>query len=396
MDIDFSEGQILPVNQQVILSGSAVKAAIPDSYYSPETGWANARYFGSDYTGQYNYSQSFATSSFPVGYPIDNFVNYFIYYDWIGGADPQYPGGGNLHGVYLISTEGIATPLTAENKNLFTIENIFIGGQTAYISPAVYSSGKPSSIPVKIVDGGAIYETILLVTGSAVGTTSVRSLYAYTDQNIEQNFRVYFTGSNNTLTDSGSVVASSFESWIYAFSNPSSSVGIIEYFSLKRPSLSVGADGVSIYNKTTGQYINNLNLTPSESQIVNYVDTYFPLQYGDMIRFGTTGSYSVDNTASLDGTFSAGGLFQISSILTGSNMTQTSSINIVPTLNNFTSSSISSKNTQNFRMMRRIQNESFVLIQNKPSYLDPGFLIPFNFNPNYNPYELAKKAGVIQ
>jgi hypothetical protein len=115
-----------------------------------------------------------------------------------------------------------------------------------------------------------------------------------------------------------------------------------------------------------------------------------------MIRFGTTGSYSVDNTASLDGTFSAGGLFQISSILTGSNMTQTSSINIVPTLNNFTSSSISSKNTQNFRMMRRIQNESFVLIQNKPSYLDPGFLIPFNFNPNYNPYELAKKAGVIQ
>jgi hypothetical protein len=37
-----------------------------------------------------------------------------------------------------------------------------------------------------------------------------------------------------------------------------------------------------------------------------------------------------------------------------------------------------------------------VLVKNNPSYNDPGFLIPWDFNPNYDVYELAKKAGVIQ
>ena len=47
------------------------------------------------------------------------------------------------------------------------------------------------------------------------------------------------------------------------------------------------------------------------------------------------------------------------------------------------------------RIMRRVPNESFILIKNNPSYGDPGFLIPENFNPSYDPYELARKAGLI-
>jgi hypothetical protein len=124
----------------------------------------------------------------------------------------------------------------------------------------------------------------------------------------------------------------------------------------------------------------------------------FPLQYGDMIRFGTTGSYSITNTSSLDGTFTAGGLFQIASIMTGSTTTVSSSINIVPSLTAFpfSNNAIKAKNTQNFRMIRRSPNESFVLVQNKTQYLDPGFLVPFNFDPRYNIYDLARRAGIIQ
>ena len=396
MDIDFNESQILAVNQQVILSGSATKATVPDSNYSPETGFANARYYGSNYTGQYNYTASFASQSFPRGYPIDNFARYFIYYDWIGSSNPQYPGGGNIHGVYLIDTDANAIPLTAENKNLFITENTFVGGQTAYIYPAIYSAGKQSTnIPVTIVDGGAFYESILIVTGSEIGTTFANSLLAVTDQGFDANLRVYFTGSDNILNDSSSA-AGTFDDWIYAFTNPSSSIGIIETFYLKRPGLPTGENGINIYNKTTGQYAYyNSGIAPSASQFINYSDTYFPLQYGDMIRFGTTGSYGVDNTASLDGTFTAGGLYQIASIITGSNLNQTSSIIVFPVLNAFTSASISSKNTQNFRIMRRSLNESFVLIQNIPNYRDPGFLVPFNFDPKYNVYDLARRAGII-
>jgi hypothetical protein len=383
MDVDFNESQILAINQQVILSGSATKATVPDSNYSPETGFANARYYGSEYTGQYNYTASFASQSFPRGYPIDNFSKYFMYFDWIGGSDPQYPGGGNIHGVYLIDTDANVISLSVNNYNLFITETTFVGGQTAYIYPAVYSSGKPVVIATNIVDGGALYETILVVTGS--GLTQIQSL---TDQSYNLVYEVYFTGSNSTLTDSGSTSTPvTSGSWIYAFTNPSSSNGIIQSFY-------VGSPGVSIRNTVTDQLI-NLNSSPN---IINYSNTMFPLQYGDMIRFGTTGSYSITNTSSLDGTFTAGGLFQIASIMTGSTTTVSSSINIVPSLTAFpfSNNAIKAKNTQNFRMIRRSPNESFVLIQNKPQYLDPGFLVPFNFDPRYNIYDLARRAGIIQ
>jgi hypothetical protein len=383
MDVDFNESQILAINQQVILSGSATKATVPDSNYSPETGFANARYYGSEYTGQYNYTASFASQSFPRGYPIDNFSKYFMYFDWIGGSDPQYPGGGNIHGVYLIDTDANVISLSVNNYNLFITETTFVGGQTAYIYPAVYSAGKPVVIATNIVDGGALYETILVVTGS--GLTQIQSL---TDQSYNLVYEVYFTGSNSTLTDSGSTSTPvTSGSWIYAFTNPSSSNGIIQSFY-------VGSPGVSIRNTVTDQLI-NLNSSPN---IINYSDTMFPLQYGDMIRFGTTGSYSITNTSSLDGTFTAGGLFQIASIMTGSTTTVLSSINIVPSLTAFpfSNNAIKAKNTQNFRMIRRSPNESFVLIQNKPQYLDPGFLVPFNFDPRYNIYDLARRAGIIQ
>ena len=52
-------------------------------------------------------------------------------------------------------------------------------------------------------------------------------------------------------------------------------------------------------------------------------------------------------------------------------------------------------NVQNLRIFRRIPNETYVTLQNFPSYLDPGFLVPFNFDPRYNVYDLARRAGII-
>ncbi len=51
---------------------------------------------------------------------------------------------------------------------------------------------------------------------------------------------------------------------------------------------------------------------------------------------------------------------------------------------------------QSYRIIRRTPTETFVLIQDLPQYLDPGFLIPENYNPAYNVYELATKAGLLQ
>ena len=46
--------------------------------------------------------------------------------------------------------------------------------------------------------------------------------------------------------------------------------------------------------------------------------------------------------------------------------------------------------------MRRVPNENFVLIKNLPQNPNiSGFLVPFNFNPKYDVYNIARKAGII-
>jgi hypothetical protein len=375
MDVDFNSSQIQAVNQQVILSGSATKATVPDSNYSPETGWANARYYGSDYTGQYNYSQSFASSSFPTGYPIDNFANYFMYFDWIGPSDPEYPGGGVVHGIYLIDIEGNAIPLTINNYNLFITENTFVGGQTAYILPAVYSAGK-TSVTVNIVDGGAYYQTIFAKTGSEGNFTTYWSNSTSSPIYVPR----FHSQSISTFNDTGSDIG--YKPWLYSLltlNDPTS--GSINYY---------GFNFLNVYNPNTTETI------VTDSYVLP-TDTLFPLQNYDFIRIADTGS---SPTSSLDDTFYALGLYQIKEIYTGSTVPiQTSSLSIVPLMNDTTAVATATGGNpdyQRFRVFRRIPSEISVTIQNIQSYKDPGFLIPFNFNPKYNVYDLAKKAGIIQ
>jgi hypothetical protein len=144
------------------------------------------------------------------------------------------------------------------------------------------------------------------------------------------------------------------------------------------------------YNKNTGGYPTS-NDTNRGATL--YKDTLLPLQYGDYIRFGTTGSIQSDS-GSLDGSFSGLSLAAIRT-LTFTTASQTSSLDIVPTV---ISSSLlfgaSTNTNQNYRIFRRIPNETFVLVKNKPVYAGGGLLIPANFNPNYNPLDVARKAGI--
>ena len=377
IDVDYSNSQNTPVNLSTILSGSGTRFAIPESNYTSFRS-INPRYLGSKNSGQYNYSQFYASSSITPGYPIDYFSNYFIYFDWIGGSNPQYPGGGNLHGIYLIGVDGIAVPLTTDNKNLQIVSNIFVKGTTANILPAVYSSGNPSS-KVDIIEGGALYQTILFKSGSDVPR------YAVKWENDPVRYiktPTFFTSSTpySTLIDNN-------QYWLYPFLTSSdASLGSIEYIQPRR----VTTQTLFFYNKKKGDFA--LTTDNDEGKTL-LSDTYFPIQYGDFIRFGTTGSIITDS-GSLDGSFEGFDLVNIKNIIIPVTSSETSSLLITPSL---VSSSIlmGDNNNQSFRIMRRIPNESFILIKNIPAYTDPGFLIPQNFNPNYDPYTLARKAGLI-
>jgi hypothetical protein len=377
MKADYNSGQLTPTNFDSIISGSATRAAVKDYYYNLRR-QILPRYNGSRLTGyQINAFTSSTDTSYGKSPVIERYSNFFIYFDWIGGANPQYPGGGNVHGVYLIDIEGNSVPLTTDNSNLGRIENIFKKGTTANILPAVYSAGS-SSLQVEIVDGGALYNTIVVNSGSNLEPSF--SVYYSSSYNFVSNVAAFTTQSNIILTDTGSI----YRPWLYPFLTTSSVIsGSVRAYG---PGLSF-----VIYNKITDTYVNDGFISQS--------DTYFPLQVGDIIRFGDTGS---SPSSSVDSSFTALGIYQIANISIGNDLLNSSSItlnslNITNQLdpNLFTWDGSSSNRKQKYRIMRRIPNETFVLVKNKPSYTDPGFLIPSDFNPNYDVYELARKAGII-
>ena len=389
MDVDYSNNSIIPVNQQLLLTGSAFKFPIPDSNYTSYRS-VNPRYDGSKTTSPdfnlpiYNRPpNTFINNQYSITTPstksqvpnASRYSNYFVYFDWIGGANPQYPGGGNIHCTYLIGIDGVAIPLTTNNVNLNTIENIFVKGKTANIFPVVYSAGS-SSAQVEIVEGGALYDTIMYTTydGSTILSPGFSVFYSSSYQT-RTYVGAFITQSDITLTDTGSI----YVPFLYPLLTGSSPIsGSIR---------GVSSGNMYFYNKTIGDYVT--------SSIINYSDTYLPLQIGDIIRFGDTGS---SDSSSLDSSFTALGQFQIASISIGTEVNKSSSITLssINTINNdiFTWNSATNY-VQKYRIMRRIPNESFVLVKNNPSYGDPGFLVPTDFNPNYDVYTLAKKAGII-
>jgi len=391
MDVDYSNNSIIPVNQQLLLTGSAFKFPIPDSNYTSYRS-VNPRYDGSKTTSPdfnlpiYNRpSDAFIINQYSLPTPsiesqipnASRYSNYFVYFDWIGGANPQYPGGGNIHCTYLIGIDGVAIPLTTDNVNLNTIENIFIKGKTANILPAVYSAGS-SSAQVEIVEGGALYDTIFLKSGSA-NTSSNSNLdivYEISAGSPDTTYDdIYFqTGSSTTLIDTGSIPAYS-KGWLASMITGSSPVlgKVIRY--------GFDNDVIQIYNKNTGRYVTG------GTDSIEYEDTYFPLQIGDFIRFG----FDTGGISGSDYSFNQQ-LYTINKLTAGDYNDVTSSLQITSVI---TGSFPYNPNQQNFRIFRRIPNESFVLVKYNPSYGDPGFLVPTNFNPAYDPYTLAKKAGII-
>jgi hypothetical protein len=362
-DVDYSQQGTLPINQGVIISQSAVYAQVQDSNYTLARN-INPRYVGSKNTSAKYNTYTIGDSSYGKKAAIDTYVDYFAFYDWIGGSNPEFPGGGNYHLTYLIDIEGRAIPLTGDNTNLFTVSNIFVQGQTATVLPAVYTGGKRNSVVI-IVEGGALIDTIAFTSGSinSFGINYYGNSWSYSTAS--------FQAINSELRDSQSA------GWLYSFITGSSPTygplqDIISFQYNQPPST------LNFINKTT-----NAVFTPDSSLVaVPISNTYLPLQQYDYIRFGTT-------LSNLDSSFYGGALIQITYISQSSDYNTTSSLSFYPITGSITTGSL-------WRMMRRVPLDNYVLVKSMPNYKDPGFLIPQNFNPNFDPYTLARKAGLIQ
>jgi hypothetical protein len=377
-DVDYGTDGSNPVNQALILSGSAYPASVQDSNYSSGSAWSNTRYAGVKLNSKLYNKYTPGDVSYGQTAVIDNYCNYIAQFDWIGGSDPQYPGGGNVHIINLINIDGTVIGLDGSNSNLNTVEQIFKQGDlaTAYISS--YSSNQ-SVGTVEIEIGGGLYQTIFYNSGSNTAQYTIKwknDLLATTKTPV-----YFFTGSTTatTLTDNN-------QNWLYPFLTSSDvNLGEVEY--LKPDSAD---QNFFFFNKTTGTYPVT---TDTNRGATLYKDTLLPLKYGDYIRFGTTGSIQ-DDSGSLDGSFTGLALTAIRT-LTYTTSSATSSLEITPTVvgGSMLFGATSNLN-QNYRVFRKIPNETFVLVKNKPIYAGGGLLIPANFNPNYNPLDVASKAGI--
>ena len=370
-DVDYSTDASNPVNLIYIQSGSANLAPVQDSNYPSGSGWSNARYAGVKLSSQLYNVYTPGDTSYGQTAVIDNYSNYIAQFDWIGGSDPEYPGGGNVHIIGLIHIDGTVIGLDGSNSNLNLVEYLFKQNDLATVYISSYSSNQ-SVGALEIEAGGALYNTIFEHTGSSQPTVST---YYGTSYSSPVYTAMFLTQSANQLADTGSNFI--FRPWLYGFltgSDPNSG-----------PVRELEPQGIAITNRITGQSISGTT--------ISYADTYLPLKYGDFIRFGENGSSS---TSSLD-TLPALGLYQIKSLTIGASASLSSSIELAPVLNADTikiAQATFGPENQFYRVYRRVPNETFVVIKKKPTYPGGGLLIPANFNPNYNPLDVARKAGI--
>ena len=413
MDVDFSSNPYIAVNQQSILTGSATRFAIPQSDYTTKK-HANPRYFGSktiapdfgvaiykdpaqlpfndksQVLGNTDLYQNLrdgtldTSSLFNSGSQVpnvENYAKYFCYFNTITSSSPEYPSGSNLNLLYIIDDQGRAYGLSSQNSNsqqindfLYIISNLYPSNSNPYIIPIsgsnIVNSNSLTNIPV--IEGGARYQTIFAKTGS-----NGNYLAYWSGSNSSPIYVPYFhSQSASTFNDTGSIS----KPWLYTlltFTDPiSGSINNYEF------------NYLNVYNPNT-------NETIITSSYVLPADTLFPIQDYDFIRIADTGS---SISSSLDGTFTALGLYQIKDIYTGSAVpVQTSSLSIIPYMNDTTAlvTDVNTDDNQRFRVFRRIPTQTNVLIGTVISGLTDGFLIPENYNPNLNPIDLARIAGII-
>jgi hypothetical protein len=178
-DIDYSTGITTPTNFDLLISGSALKAAVQDSNYSSKR-VINPRYDGCKSTSQHlNYWTPGDTGTYGKLSSIDSLKNAVAYCDGISGWTPERMNASALMIKYLIKSDGtVVIPNTtpsslADNKGTFeTGENVEIQFKNA---------GGQITPMRKVIRGGTRIEPILYTQYGGAPNISWNTTMSFTD-----------------------------------------------------------------------------------------------------------------------------------------------------------------------------------------------------------------------
>jgi hypothetical protein len=179
-DVDYSTGISTPTNFGVIISGSAVKAAIQDSNYSSKR-VILPRYEGSKSTSQHlNYWTPGDTGTYGKIPTVDSLKTAVAYCDSIGGWPPERENASAIFVKYLIKSDGtVIIPNTSENS-LADIKGNFESGENILISTKTVSAGQPQQLR-KIIRGGSRIEPILYTQYGQAPNVTWNTTMSFTD-----------------------------------------------------------------------------------------------------------------------------------------------------------------------------------------------------------------------
>jgi hypothetical protein len=175
-DVDYSTGIVTPTNFDLLISGSALKAAVQDSNYTSKR-VTLPRYDGSKSTSQHlNYWTPGDTGTYGKLPTVESLKTMVAYCDWIGGWPPERENASSIHVLYLIKPDGtVIIPNTSENS-LADIKGTFETGENILISTKTVSAGQPQQSR-KVIRGGSRIEPILYnQSGSMPGGTFISSI----------------------------------------------------------------------------------------------------------------------------------------------------------------------------------------------------------------------------
>lgn len=407
-DVDYSYNARTPVNIDLILSGSAFPAIVPDSNYTSLRS-ITPRYLGSKNTGKINNSQSFADNSIQEGYPVDRFTPWFAHFNGVyNSAELGIGIGGNVNITQLINAETLDTiTLTSENNNLDFLGQLFRQGDRPSVVPATTDLILEGGVEIEAV--GELYQTILMKSGSA-GSGFQGDFYpsgainfSYAPSNPDtQGFYNGIAVTQSIVNLSGVIdqallipfSSSTFEGgWMDLInSNPSN-------FPNNFPSAMGLFGNMYVYNRKTNEYVQEI-VNPAE-------ETYLPIQRGDFIRVGTTAS--LDTTVRVGSeqispisakrviSFKPNPIYKTTFRRTNNGYPfeySASLLNPLPEVEGLDDPA--DYGNQNFRIMRRIPTEFYILVKNKPgAYTGEGLLLPANFDPKYDARDAAIQVGAI-
>jgi len=170
-DVDYSTNLLTPVNFDLLINGSALKAAVQDSNYSSKR-IINPRYNGVKSTSQnLNVWTPGDTGTYGKKPTIDSLKNMVAYCDSISGWPAERMNASAVHILYLIKSDGtVVIPNVSENS-LYDNKGTFESGERLIISPKTVSAGSPQQYR-NIIRGGTRIEPILYTQyGSAPNAT---------------------------------------------------------------------------------------------------------------------------------------------------------------------------------------------------------------------------------